>query len=187
MWMKNNSHWLVFLGMAIIMVIMLPNGCDKKQQSNGNDTIFIKGKPIVNNYEFTNPTLVKEKVIIYDSTKKVLTKRDSDLIVIDYLKNRIYQDSIVTDTTKIRYTAEVEKNHLKDIKITYKYEPKQIKITEYKYQALYLGLSPAITNQKDISLGMNFSYAWKFGQVGIVADPFKRNYYLSVSKRLSFK
>ena len=179
--------WIAVVGIMVVLCFQTFNSCEKGGRLGTKDTVVYMGKPIVNNYHFTQPTLVKESTVIYDSTRPTLTKVDTDLIVKDYLKRRQYVDSIVNDTNRMYYTATVEKNALKDIQIRSSYKPKIIQITEIKYKrSFFFGLGPAVTNNS-LSFGANMSYAWQQYQVGTVLDPFKKNYYFYASKRIGFK
>ncbi len=163
-------------------------GDEKKQEANRVDTVVMLGiKPITNNYSFTNPTAYKETIIIYDSTKKNLTKEDSDFIVLDYLKRREYMDSIKNDTSKIIYKAIVEKNILKDIEITYSYKPLIYKITETHYKnSMFIGLAPGYYPTKPTA-GLYAGFETKQMGFGAIYDPFLKGGSLIISKRINFK
>lgn len=188
---KNDTKlWIALIGIFAFLLFQTFNTCESKQDTNVSrvDTIVSLAPPVTNNYHITNPTLTKETTIVYDSTKATLTKKDSDLIVLDYLKRREYRDSTGSDTAKVYYTAIVEKNALKNIDITMKYRPKVYTITKTKFtNGLFIGLAPAMINNNSLSIGANLNYQWKQYQVGAVLDLFKKNYYFYASKRVSFK
>lgn len=184
----NSKLWIALIGIFIILCWQTRNSYIDKNSRGKVDTVIYLGKPVTNNYNISNPTLVKEKTIIYDSTKTALTKKDSDLIVLDYLKRREYQDSTGNDTAKVYYTAIVEKNALKDMRVRTTYKPKIYNITETKFtNGLFVGLAPAMINNNSLSVGANINYQWKQIQIGAVLDPLKKNYYFYASKRVSFK
>ncbi len=185
---SNTKLWIAVLGLFAFLCFQTYTGLQSVDVSN-IDTVITLGKPVVNNYSFTNPTVYKERTVVYDSTRPsyVLTRKDSDMIVIDYLKSRFYSDSVITDTNKIFYQATVEKNSLKNIDIQTSYRPKILNITETKYRnQLFLGLAPAIINNNSLSIGANINYQWNRNQVGTIIDPIKKNYYFYMCKSINF-
>lgn len=185
---SSGKVWTAIIGLFAVLCFQTFRGGCKPDAVSSRDTVFMMGKPVVNNYQFTNPTLVKESTVVYDSTRPTMTRVDTDAIVIDYLKRRFYADSLVNDTSRMYYEAVVEKNGLKDIKIRSVYRPRIMVVTDTKYKrSLYIGLSPGVATGDRLTIGFNAGYAWKEYQVGTVADPFRKNYYFYASKRLSFK
>jgi hypothetical protein len=134
---------------GLIVAVFLNGGCDKQNEiQSHSDTLYIPQPPVVNNYTFTQPTVYKERTIVYDSTKPTLTRSDSDAIVLDYLKEREYTDSILKDSSKVVYNAKVAKNHLIDIRIRQSYTPAPaMRIIETQ-----------ILNPNAIIAGSEFSY-----------------------------
>ena len=173
------------LGVAIILLLLnrgpsIQNHIDVK--------VSLAKKPETRTYNFTNPTVYKEKTIEYNTTH-VLTYDDTNRIVIDYLKNRIYIDSIVTDTAKIHYTAEVEKNSLKKIKITYSYKPIIIRETTTRTrQALLVGLTPGWIGNTP-TIGFFAGFETKQYSFGLQYDPIKnpKGGYIVINKRIFFR
>lgn len=175
---------MLLLGIAIILILI-----HKKEGTGTTNRIEVKvtlsKKPEVRNYHFTNPTVYKEKTIEYSNTQ-IITKEDSALIVRDYLKQRIYIDSIFNDTAKVKYIATVEKNGLKDLKINYSYKPIIIKETRTR-QALLIGLTPG-WNQGP-TIGFTGGFETKDYSFGILYDPIKNRQggYVLISKRIFYK
>lgn len=177
---------MLLIGVAIILLLL-----HKKEGTGTTNRIEVKvsldKKPIVKTYNFTNPTVYKEKTIEYSNTQ-IITKEDSALIVKDYLKQRIYVDSIFNDTAKVKYIATVEKNGLKGINITYSYKPIKIHTKETKTrQAILVGLTPG-WNQGP-TIGFYAGFETKQYSYGIQYDPIKNKQggYLFINKRIFYK
>ena len=177
---------IVMLIAGIGIASLFFNKCGGEKITGTKDTLISLAPPVITNYTFTNPTAYKETVIIYDSTKSVLSKEDSNLIVLDYLKRREYADSIVNDTSKIWYNAVVEKNALKKIDIKHSYRPKVYNITETIYKnSLFAGLAPGYYGKP--SIGIYLGYETKQMGLGAIYDPFFKGGSLVISKRINFK
>lgn len=177
----------IMFAIGIIILLFMLNGRNNKTENHIKVTVSLSKKPIIRNYNFTNPTVYKEKVIEY-STNHILTASDSSLIVRDYLKQRIYFDSIVNDTAKVVYTATVEKNALKGINIKYSYKPMIINTKETRTrQALLIGLTPGWDNGPTI--GGYLGFETKQYSYGFQYDPIKnpKGGYLVINKRIFYK
>lgn len=175
---------ILLLGIAIASLFF--THCGSEKITGTKDTLISLAPPVITNYTFTNPTAYKETVIIYDSTKSALTKEDSNLIVLDYLKRREYADSIINDTSKIWYNAIVEKNALKKIDIKHSYRPKVYNITETIYRnSLFIGLAPGYYNNP--SIGIYAGYETKQFGFGAIYDPFMKGGSLILSKRINVR
>lgn len=177
----------LMLGIFIIVLLVMMNGKGNKTENHIEVTVKLDKKPVVNNYHITQPTLIREKTIEY-STTHVMTKQDSDRIVIDYLKERYYSDSIYNDTSKVKYQAIVSKNSLKDMKIQHSYKPKIIEIKETKIKnGLLVGLAPGWFNGPTI--GFLAGFETKNITYGIQYDPIKnpKGGYLLIQKRIFFR
>jgi hypothetical protein len=196
---KINTTKLIFnavmflLGISILL-ILIDNKCSGGEEYKPKiDTVVILApKPEVHNYNFTNPTVYKEKTIEYNTaTHEILTRRDSDLIVYDYLKERWYRDSIFNDTSKVVYDALVSKNHLDSIHIRHSYRPKIYSITktETKYRnSLFVGFAGGWFQQTPTA-GFYAGFETKQFGFGGMYDPFKnpQGGYLFISKRINFR
>lgn len=177
----------IMLAVFIIVFLVMINGKGNKTENKIEITVKLDKKPIVNNYHITQPTLIKEKTIEYQ-TGYVMTRQDSDRIVVDYLKERLYSDSIYNDTAKVKYQANVSKNQLNDVKIQYSYKPIVIHEKETKVKnALLIGLTPGMNN--GITVGFVAGFETKNFTYGIQYDPFRnpKGGYFLVQKRIFFK
>lgn len=171
--------------MVIFVFIVWIMTRESKSDTTYEITVKLDKKPVVNNYHISQPTIVKERTIVYDSTR-ILTRQDSSEIVTDYLKERIYSDSVYNDTSKVKYVATVAKNSLTDIKIRHEYKPKIIEIKETKYRnALLVGLAPGWMP----TLGFLAGFETKNLTYGVMYDPIRnpKGVYLLIQKRIYFK
>lgn len=178
---------MAMLATGIIIALIMLNGKGIRTENHLEITVKLAKQPIVRNYHFTNPTVYREKTIEYTNTH-IITKEDSALIVRDYLKQRIYLDSIFNDTSKVVYHATVEKNALKSINIRHSYKPKEIHTKETRTrQAILLGLSPGWNNGPTI--GFFGGFETKQYQYGIQYDPIKnpKGGYLVINKRIFYR
>lgn len=182
---------LMFIIGGSILFLLLDSKCHGEKTVSTKDTIIMLAtKPEVHNYNFTNPTVYKESTIEY-KIGYVLTKIDSDLIVVDYLKKREYRDSIVNDTSGIWYHATVEKNTLANIDFRHSYKPKIYSITETVIKEpnrILIGLAPGWVNEFP-SIAFYASYDAKRFNVGVMYDAIKnpKGGYLIISKPINFK
>lgn len=157
------------------------------------DTIVSQGLPIINNYSFTKPTVYKERTIVYDSTRpnEVLTRKDSDLIVFDYLKRRYYADSILNpDSSKFFYWATVEKNTLSNMRIQSKYRPKILTVNNYiePGNALLFGADINYRYEAMVpSVAAWAAFENKKYFYGIRYDYFNKQAAVLIGRRLQFK
>lgn len=192
--MKENTKVILlilgFNGLMLIIGILIAffvfRSCIDDQEKghiDKTDTVKMLMKPIVNNYNFTKPTLYRETTIIYDSTKVKLTKEDSSLIIADYFKRREYSDSIRTDTTMFYYKAIVEKNSLVDMKIKQWYRPQLMIVTKTKeYNYFLIGGSIGYFNKP--SFGISASYQDKKLDYGLTYDPFNKGGFITIKKKI---
>lgn len=186
LFIKFGFNLIMFaLGVAILLIMLNKGGTNST--NNVKITVSLAKKPVIRNYTFTNPTVYKETTIEHSNTH-VITKEDSNRIVIDYLKSRIYIDSIVNDTAKIKYIATVEKNALKNIGISYSYKPVIIHEKETKIKnGLLIGLTPGWVNGPTI--GFSAGFQTREYSYGILYDPIRnpQGGYLVINKRIFFK
>lgn len=171
----------------VIIILIMTRGNGTKNENKIEITVKLDKKPVVNNYHITQPTLIREKTIEYQ-TGYVMTRQDSDRIVVDYLKERFYSDSVYNDTSKVKYQATVSKNQLNDLKIQHSYKPKIIEIKETKIKnGLLVGLAPGWFNGPTI--GFLAGFETKNVTYGIQYDPIKnpKGGYLLIQKRLFLK
>lgn len=183
--LKIAFNGLMFvIGICIIVLLLTGKSCNEaRNHYNKIDTVVSLGKPIVNNYHFTNPTQYKETVIIYDSTKIQLTKQDSDYIVNDYLKRREYQDSINNgDTSVFYYHAIVEKNGLKDLSIRQWIRPKIYTITKIVDRPSLL-LGGGVGWYGKPTFGLQISFQKDKFDYGLTYDPILKGGYLTVKRK----
>lgn len=179
----NAGFNLIMFIIGILILLLLLNKKDPPSEKI-DVKVYLNKKPETRNYYFTNPTVYKEKVIEYQ-TGYTLTKIDSDLIVKDYLKERMYMDSICSDTAKIKYKAIVSKNALKNIELNHSYKAKVIEIKETKIKnGINIGLAPG-WNQGP-TIGIIAGFETKKYTYGIQYDPIKnpQGGYLLISKRI---
>jgi hypothetical protein len=174
---------MFLIGMGICGIFLTHKGCSGfSSHTTHTDTIISLGAPVVNSYTFTNPTVYKETVIIYDSTKVSLTKQDSDFIVNDYLKRREYIDSIKTDTSFFYYHAIVEKNSLSGMKVKQWYRPKVYSITTTK-EYNYLLVGGGVSYFTKPSIILNVSYQKDKFDYGIGYDPIQKGGFLTIKRK----
>ncbi len=186
--MKNNIILYSILTVSIILNLIILLQRNKEVSTKVEMTIKLDKKPVVNNYHFTNPTLLKEKTIEYRTTNEVLSRNDSDLIVKDYLKQRTYSDSLSNDTFKLKYLAIIEKNSLKDIDFKYSYRPLLIekKITK-ESKAIIIGTFQGLNNNQ-IDLGLIGGIEFKKYSVGVLYQPItnKRGGFIFITRRIKY-
>lgn len=189
--MKNEKmikiifNLLMFIIGVAILLLLLNKGESKSDKIDVK--VYLNKKPETRNYYFNNPTVYKERTIEYN-TGHILTKVDSDLIVKDYLKERIYMDSVCSDTAKIRYKATVAKNALKNIELNHSYRAKIIEIKETKIKnGINIGLTPGW--HQGPTIGFYGGFETNNYSYGIMYDPIKnpQGAYLVINKRLFFK
>lgn len=178
---------MIMLAIGIIIALIILNGKGNKTENKVEITVKLAKQPIVKNYHFTNPTIYREKTIEY-STNHILTRKDSDLIVIDYLKRREYTDSVCSDTSKVVYYATVEKNTLKEINFRHSYKPIIIHEKETRTrQAILMGLAPGWNEGPTV--GFFAGFETKQYQYGFQYDPIKNREggYLIINKRIFYR
>lgn len=188
---KCAFNLLMFVMGSLILFILMNDKCSgPTQQEIKRDTVIIMGQPVVNNYTVEKPTVYKEKTIEYQ-TGYTMTKSDSDLIVIDYLKSRQYTDTVGDDTVKQWYTATVEKNTLANIHLGQSYRPKILSITETitkEKNRFLIGLAPGWNNNFP-TIAFYGSYDAKNFNVGLMYDAIRnpKGGYIILSKPIRVK
>jgi hypothetical protein len=168
--MKPNYYLYLILFISLLVNCFILYNRNTSTINKVEVTVKLDKKPIVKNFHFTNPTLIKEKTIEYRTVNEVLTRKDSDLIVMDYLKQRLYCDSLVNDTFKLKYNAVVEKNSLKDIKFNYSYRPLRIETKETILKKAF-NIGGVISYNKQIDLGVMGGIEFKKYNFGIIYNP----------------